>query len=162
MSGVAPYWDQSVESTMAARWAPAEWPHRYRPLNKEPHRDYLNTLELILVKITMVNVLQTLLLTYLFFFFTWYESTAEWQKQRSCEPGTPSDPCYLKGKRSTQLTFPVYLLRLSFYLQIRNDSTFGGNVVANGNHNHVLINEWDSHKSRLLFAAKTSLFNLMS
>lgn len=30
--GVTLYWDQSVERTMAARWAPAEWPHRYRPL----------------------------------------------------------------------------------------------------------------------------------
>lgn len=32
--GVMLYSDQSVERTIAARWAPAEWPHRYRPLTE--------------------------------------------------------------------------------------------------------------------------------
>lgn len=35
--GVMLYCDQSVERTIAVRWAPAEWPHRYRPLSDTFH-----------------------------------------------------------------------------------------------------------------------------
>lgn len=36
---------------------------------------------------------------------TWCENTAERQKRHSCEPATPSDPCYLKTREHTMKVY---------------------------------------------------------
>lgn len=92
---MTPYWDQSVDRTIAVRWAPAECPQMYTPLSEESrHTDIWKIQEQICLR-------EKILVVYYMGknkpgWNTWYEETAWWQTQHSCVPDIPSGPCCLK------------------------------------------------------------------
>lgn len=55
------------------------------------------------------------------------------------------------------MTFPAHLLLILSSTDLMRNLTFGGDIVTNSNDNYILINEWDGHESRLLFAGKIFL-----
>lgn len=94
---------------------------------------------------------------------TWCENTAEQQTQHSCVLETPSDPCYLKRewKRHRQAADISSSSSAAQRLCRKwKESTFGGDVIANGNHHYTFINEWNSHESRLLLAVEAQSDNM--
>lgn len=119
--GVMLYCDQSVERTIAVRWAPAEWPHRYRPLSDRSERVHKTQTETWGIydwdgdhlggnnnRVKSTG--------------TWCENTAQQQTRHSCVLERPSDPCYLKSMwKTTGLTLLVHFPVCSSFPKNRNN-----------------------------------------